>query len=158
MEGGDCSVMPSSPADTILAYHIRNHSRSFLEGQIVSKSKSRWGLKVRVWVERDGRKVLGPGRVELLEHIAHERSISAAAKKMGMSYRRAWSLVQDMNEAAGVLLVEASTGGPGGGGATVTTHGHEAIRLYQALLTKFAQTTEEAGLPPNPLAADSDSH
>lgn len=123
----------------------------------MSKNKSRWGLKIRVWVERDGRKVLGPGRVELLEHIVHERSISAAAKKMGMSYRRAWSLVQDMNEAAGVLLVEASTGGSGGGGASVTAHGHEAIRLYQALLAKFAQTMQETALPPNPLAADSDT-
>ena len=56
-------------------------------------NKSRWGLKVRVWVERDGRKVLGPGRVELLGHIDRLRSITAAAKQMGMSYRRAWELV-----------------------------------------------------------------
>lgn len=115
--------------------------------------KSEWGLKVRVWVERDGRKVLGPGRVELLEHIAREHSISAAAKQMGMSYRRAWSLVQDMNEAAGVPLVEASTGGSGGGGAAVTAHGREAIRLYHALVARFGRTAEEAALPADPLAA-----
>ena len=75
--------------------------------------KPGWGLKVRVWVEHDGRKVLGPGRVELLGHIDRHRSISAAAKQMNMSYRRAWSLVRDMNEAAGEPLVEATTGGPG---------------------------------------------
>jgi molybdate transport system regulatory protein len=94
--------------------------------------------------------------VELLGHIDRERSISAAAKKMGMSYRRAWSLVQDMNEAAGVPLVEANTGGTGGGGASVTPNGYEAIRLYQSLLTQFAQTADEAALPANPLATPLD--
>ncbi|MBP3956014.1 LysR family transcriptional regulator [Gemmata sp. G18] len=115
--------------------------------------KSRWGLKTRIWVERDGRKVLGPGRVELLEHITREQSISAAAKKMQMSYRRAWTLVQDMNEAAGVALVESSTGGTGGGGAIVTPHGHEAIRLYRALAAQIAQTVAGAPLSVDPLAA-----
>ncbi|HJZ54692.1 MAG TPA: LysR family transcriptional regulator [Gemmataceae bacterium] len=119
----------------------------------MSADKSRWGLKVRVWVERGGRKVLGPGRVELLGHIDRHRSISAAARQMNMSYRRAWSLVQDMNEAAGVLLVEASQGGSGGGGASLTEHGHQAIRLYRALVSRFARAAEESALPDDPLAA-----
>jgi molybdate transport system regulatory protein len=109
-----------------------------------------WGLKVRVWVERGGRKVLGPGRVELLGHIARLHSISAAAKHMGMSYRRAWELVRDMNEAAGETLVEASPGGPHGGGAAVTAHGRAAIRLYEALAARAAAAAE---LPPDPLSA-----
>jgi molybdate transport system regulatory protein len=123
----------------------------------MSGDKARWGLKVRVWVERGGRKVLGPGRVELLEHIARERSISAAAKKMGMSYRRAWSLVQDMNDAAGVALVESSAGGSGGGGASVTAEGHAAIRLYRDTVARFDRTAAEAAIPPHPLAAQPDA-
>ena len=123
----------------------------------MSGDKTRWGLKVRVWVERGGRKVLGPGRVELLEHIERERSISAAAKKMNMSYRRAWSLVQDMNDAAGVPLVEASTGGSGGGGASVTAHGHEAMKLYRDLVSRFDRTAAEAALSNDPLAAPPDA-
>ena len=119
----------------------------------MSADKSRWGLKVRVWVERGGRRVLGPGRVELLEHIDRHRSISAAARQMNMSYRRAWSLVQDMNEAAGVALVEASPGGSGGGGASLTPHGHQAVRLYRELVARFARSAEESALPNNPLAA-----
>ncbi len=71
-----------------------------------------WGLKVRVWVERDGRKVLGPGRAELLEQIDKLHSISAAAKAMNMSYRRAWELVRDTNEAAGVELVRPRVADP----------------------------------------------
>jgi molybdate transport system regulatory protein len=121
----------------------------------MARGKSQWGLKVRVWVERDGRKVLGPGRIELLEHIVRLRSISAAAKEMDMSYRRAWELVQDMNEAAGVVLVEASTGGAGGGGATVTPHGHQAIHLYHSLLSRFDKAAAETALSDDPLSTAS---
>jgi molybdate transport system regulatory protein len=119
-------------------------------------SSGKWGLKVRVWVERDGRKVIGPGRVELIGHIERLRSISAAAKEMGMSYRRAWELVHDMNEAAGMPLVEASTGGPHGGGAAVTAHGHEAVRLYQSLVARLAAAAGEATLPTDSLSAPPD--
>jgi molybdate transport system regulatory protein len=123
----------------------------------MSVNTPKWGLKVRVWVERDGRKVLGPGRVELLELIERLRSISAAAKAMKMSYRRAWELVRAMNEAAGVSLVEATAGGPSGGGAVITEHGLAAIRLYRSLLVQFAETTAHAALPIDPLAAPSDT-
>jgi molybdate transport system regulatory protein len=123
----------------------------------MSVDTPKWGLKVRVWVERDGQKVLGPGRVELLEHIERLRSITAAAKQMKMSYRRAWELVRDMNEAAGVPLVEASPGGPAGGGAAVTAHGHAAIQLYRSLLARFSETTTHAALPVDPLAVPSDT-
>lgn len=111
-----------------------------------------WSLKVRVWVERDGRKVLGPGRVELLEQIDRLRSLSAAARAMSMSYRRAWELVRDTNAAAGVPLVALSAGGAGGGGAVVTSQGYEAIKLYRSLVARFARTAEKA-LPTEPLAA-----
>lgn len=105
--------------------------------------KPGWGLKVRVWVERDGVKVLGPGRVELLGHIDRHRSISAAAKQMDMSYRRAWTLVRDMNEAAGEPLVELATGGTGGGGASLTARGKEAIALYRRIVKRFAKSASE---------------
>ncbi|MCE9566939.1 MAG: LysR family transcriptional regulator [Planctomycetes bacterium] len=123
----------------------------------MASGKSDWGIKVRVWVERAGVKVLGPGRVELLEHIDRQRSISAAARQMGMSYRRAWELVQAMNEAAGVELVEAKPGGSGGGGAAVTAHGQEAIRLYHSLVASFAKTSQDVALPAEPLAAPPDT-
>lgn len=98
-----------------------------------------WGLKVRVWVERDGRKVLGRGRVELLGLIDRHQSISAAARLMNMSYRRAWSLVRDMNEAAGEPLVAVTTGGPGGGGARLTPSGKRALAVYQRILTRIVR-------------------
>ena len=115
---------------------------SYKLGEFMLGNKPGWGLKVRVWVERDGMKVLGRGRVELLGHIARHRSISAAAKEMGMSYRRAWSLVRDMNAAAGEPLVTVTTGGPGGGGAELTPRGVEAVEMYQALVARLAKTAD----------------
>lgn len=111
--------------------------------------KPGWGLKVRVWVERGGEKVLGPGRVQLLSLIDQHHSISAAAKQMNMSYRRAWSLVRDMNEVAGEPLVEVTTGGPGGGGATLTPRGKEAVAYYQRLVERLARATAEFVGPPH---------
>ena len=74
---------------------------------------SRAGL--HVWVERAGQAIVGKGRLELLESIDRCRSISAAAREMGMSYRHAWEQVQTINAAAGEPLVKAATGGVHGG-------------------------------------------
>jgi molybdenum ABC transporter molybdate-binding protein len=92
-----------------------------------------WGVGVRVWVERAGRAILGEGRLELLEGIQRHRSISAAARHMGMSYRRAWTLVQDINAAAGEPLVVAATGGLQGGGAQLTPLGLWAVAVFREL-------------------------
>src|SRR5262245_12068486 len=108
-----------------------------------------WNVKVRVWVERHGRRVLGPGRVELLSNIDRHGSISAAAKSMKMSYRRAWSLVRDINEAAGAVLVDATTGGTGGGGATLTPLGKDAVADYQQLVERLVQAAAKSTRGPS---------
>ena len=91
-----------------------------------------------------GRKfAFGPGKAELLEHIAAEGSISKAAKAMEMSYSRAWQLVEAMNTAFRKPLVEASTGGRKGGGAVLTRTGEEVLELFRAMekrLTEDAYT------------------
>jgi molybdate transport system substrate-binding protein len=100
-------------------------------------SKSRWArdwrVGIRVWVERNGEAVLGEGRAELLAAIEREHSITKAAKAAGMSYRRAWNLIQAINEAAGEPLVEAAVGGKQGGGARLTAQGRLAIEVYGAV-------------------------
>jgi molybdenum ABC transporter molybdate-binding protein len=100
---------------------------------------SDWSLGLRLWVERAGRAILGPGRLELLEGIARSGSIREAARQMGMSYRRAWLLVQGVNEAAGEPLVVAATGGHHGGGAQLTAGGHRALDAFRALQGRVAQ-------------------
>ena len=74
---------------------------------------------------------LGPGRADLMELIAETGSIAAAGKRMGMSYKRAWSLVQALNESFGRPLVEASRGGAAQGGAALTQEGAEVVRRYR---------------------------
>ncbi len=90
-----------------------------------------WTVGIRVWVERQGKAVLGEGRAELLAAIGERHSITKAAKAVGMSYRRAWTLVQEVNAAAGEVLVEAATGGVRGGGAQLTPHGQLVLDVYE---------------------------
>ncbi|MCE9544948.1 MAG: molybdate ABC transporter substrate-binding protein [Planctomycetia bacterium] len=96
---------------------------------------SDWTIGVRLWMERRGEAVLGEGRAELLAAIGRTHSITAAAKSVGMSYRRAWNIVQEVNQAAGDPLVTAAVGGATGGGAQLTPHGHFAVDLFEQLHT-----------------------
>ena len=81
---------------------------------------------------------MGPGKADLLDAIAASGSISAAARELGMSYRRAWLLVETMNQSFHQPLVETATGGQYGGGAIVTDLGHEVVRRYRAMERKAA--------------------
>uniref|UniRef100_UPI0025F8E193 winged helix-turn-helix domain-containing protein n=1 Tax=uncultured Paracoccus sp. TaxID=189685 RepID=UPI0025F8E193 len=76
--------------------------------------------RIKLRLEYDTPLVLGPGKAQLLRLIGQHGSISAAGRHMGMSYKRAWSLVEEMNAAFDTPLVDSSRGGPGGGGARVT--------------------------------------
>ncbi len=75
---------------------------------------------------------IGPGRADLMELIAQSGSISEAAKRMGMSYKRAWGLVQALNEGFGAPLVEASRGGKEQG-ASLSAAGREVLERYRGM-------------------------
>lgn len=83
---------------------------------------------------------IGPGKANLIEAIARTGSISAAAREMGMSYRRAWELVDTMNRCFRSDIVRTATGGSGGGGAHVTKFGHDVVRRYRAIENKATQS------------------
>ena len=83
--------------------------------------------------------MLGPGKIELLEHIRDTGSISAAGRAMTMSYKRAWSLVEEMNAAFVRPLVSSTRGGSGGGGAHLTDDGLAVIAHYHAVQAAAAQ-------------------
>ena len=76
---------------------------------------------------------MGPGRADLMQFIAETGSISEAARRMGMSYKRAWSLVQALNDGFGRPLVETSRGGAGQGGAALTAEGAFVLERYRAM-------------------------
>ena len=79
---------------------------------------------------------MGPGKADLLDAIAESGSISAAARKLGMSYRRAWLLVDTMNASFKLPLVETLTGGAQGGGAQVTELGRDVVQRYRHMEKK----------------------
>jgi molybdate transport system regulatory protein len=85
---------------------------------------------------------LGPGKVQLLEAIKDTGSIAAAGRAMGMSYKRAWHLVDTMNRCFESPLVEASKGGAHGGGAQLTPRALEVIDLYRHLEIQARKATE----------------
>ncbi len=88
-------------------------------------------LSIRIDLAGGGH--IGPGKIDLLEAIQRTGSISAAGRAMGMSYRRAWDLVEDLNHVLAVPVVETATGGAGGGGARLTAAGVTLVAEYRAL-------------------------
>lgn len=96
----------------------------------------------RIITSNGGR--LGRGKVALLEAIEHTGSISAAARAIGMSYKRAWDLVDDANRMFGAPLVSGKTGGRGGGGAALTDRGREVIACYRRFEAQALEAGREA--------------
>jgi molybdate transport system regulatory protein len=96
------------------------------------------GLRIRV-VLASGT-MIGPGKADLLEGIRDTGSIAAAGRRRGMSYKRAWTLVETMNTGWRAPLVAAARGGAGHGGATLTELGKEVLAAYRALEAKAAKS------------------
>ena len=95
------------------------------------------GLRFRV-VLKPG-VALGPGKADLLQAIDETASLTAAAARFGMSYKRSWTLVQEMNAAFAKPLVETEKGGSGGGG------GAKLTRLGKRILKRYRQMEADAG-------------
>ena len=76
---------------------------------------------------------IGPGKIAVLEEIGRAGSISAAGRALGMSYRRTWELVEDLNQSLGTPVVETAAGGSGGGGAGLTKAGRAVVNSYRAI-------------------------
>ena len=89
------------------------------------------GLTLRILGKRSP--AMGPGKAELVERIAATGSISAAARAMGMSYRRAWQLVEALNKDYRERVVTTAAGGKRGGGASVTPFGQRLVTEYRAM-------------------------
>jgi molybdate transport system regulatory protein len=100
-------------------------------------------LKFRCWIDIDGERFFGPGRAELLQLIYETGSISKAAKEMGMSYKKAWAMVDGLNEQGRKPYVIAHKGGQKGGGAEVTAAGLEMLKAYQKLHNKLFSIVEK---------------
>ena len=98
------------------------------------------GARLRIVLEPDI--AIGPGKADLLEGIRETGSIAAAGRRLGMSYKRAWYLVETMNRCFKSPLVEASKGGRAGGGARLTQLGHEVLERYRRMERLTAEIIE----------------
>ena len=102
-------------------------------------------LKIKAQLMRGDDIALGPGKAELLQWIDRAGSISAAARGMGLSYRRAWLMIDTMNRCFRHPLVTTSQGGARGGGAALTPAGHAVLDAYRELEAALAAAAETAG-------------
>ncbi|MBD1400129.1 LysR family transcriptional regulator [Pelovirga terrestris] len=103
-------------------------------------------IRSKIWLEVNGQPFLGGGRLRLLRAIAATGSINAASQQLGISYRKAWSQLQEM-EKHGIPLVERERGGSGGGRSVITPQARELLKnfdevqegLHQMIDDKFDQ-------------------
>lgn len=103
-----------------------------------------------LWMEGNGTRFFGPGPVELLQLIEETGSINQAAKKMGMSYKKAWEIVNRLNEIVGSPMVITATGGEKGGGSSLSDEARQLIEWYLSLRERFRKFMEEETLKLKP--------
>ena len=105
--------------------------------------KAAFRVNGSLWIEGDGQRFFGPGPVELLELIEKTGSISKAAKGMGMSYKKAWEIVNRLNGMTAEPFVITSIGGEDGGGSTISAGAKKMIAWYRALRERFLLFLEQ---------------
>lgn len=89
-------------------------------------------ISCKVWLEHEGKPLIGKGGAEILEQIETEQSISKAARKLGMSYRYVWNYIKRVEKILGETIIETRRGGRmGGGGAKLTRLGKELLKEYK---------------------------
>jgi molybdate transport system regulatory protein len=104
--------------------------------------------RANVTLTRRGTAVLGEREARLLEAVERVRSIKDAAAEAGISYRTAWSAIQQMEEALGRPIVVSRAGGPGGGATTLTDECRRLLSLYQDLRRRLEESLSRAGEVP----------
>jgi molybdate transport system regulatory protein len=95
---------------------------------------------IRFRVDFDAARSIGPGKIELLEHIRETGSLSQAGREIGMSYRRAWVLLDSLNATFKEPVAATIIGGKAGGGASLTAFGESLIDVYRSLEREFNST------------------
>ena len=109
----------------------------------LGKTGPRPSLKIKAWLECRGETLVGAGRGRLLAAVDEEGSISAAARKLGLSYATAWHRLDSMGRAMGASLIEPRTGGKGGGGSSLTREGRAVLEALRFMQDRVAEAREE---------------
>lgn len=105
--------------------------------------KGHFTVNGSLWLEGNGTRFFGPGPVELLQHIESTGSINQAARAMGMSYKKAWEIVNRLNTMSGSPLVLTATGGEKGGGSSISEEAKQLISHYGQLRERFRKFLQQ---------------
>ena len=106
-----------------------------------------FSIHINIWLETaEGEVAISPWRMHLLETVAREGSISAAAKAMHIQYRLAWQRIHEMEERLGMSLVETTIGGRGGGGARLTPQAQRLIEHVRTMFDAIEACAQEQGV------------
>ena len=100
-------------------------------------------IKFKCWVEDEGEKFYGPGPNELIKRIQKEGSLSKAAEQMNISYKKAWNLVQRLNDNPKDPWVILKKGGTHGGGAEITPKAIKVIQEYEEMQQKISELVKQ---------------
>ncbi len=103
------------------------------------KTSGNYTVEGTLWIELDGKRCFGIGRMELLQRIATTGSINKAAKEMAMSYKKASNMIQDLNSQWNQPMIITQTGGEGGGGTVLTAAAIMLLKYHDALRQRFLQ-------------------
>ncbi|MEW6199060.1 MAG: LysR family transcriptional regulator [Planctomycetota bacterium] len=109
-----------------------------------SNGRGEWQPGLRLWIEVPGHGSVGPGKLRLLAAIAATRSLSAAARRLRMSYRLAWEHLRQIEQRTGLRVVTPQRGGTGGGGTDLTPAGQALLAAYEAFRRDVETGTAEA--------------
>lgn len=90
-------------------------------------------VKYKIWIDADGDSFLGNGRFSLLKAVDELGSLSKASKKLEISYKKAWDMIESINDAGQEPLTTTSIGGSGGGGMTITAYGKKMLSQFERL-------------------------
>lgn len=114
-------------------YSSSNSNAIFLKKPVMQKCHNELEIRSKIWIEKHGEVIFGRGRKQLFKAIDKYGSINQAAKELDISYRKAWSYINAMEERLGIKLVERFTGGKSGGGAKLTDECREFLTKYERL-------------------------
>jgi molybdate transport system regulatory protein len=114
-----------------------------IRGSMPDSDKTNIAVRPRIRIIQGDEIVMGPGKAELLRHIAETGSLSEAARRMKMSYMKAWLLVQVMNRSYKKPLVQAERGGTRGGGARLTSYGRRVLDGYREMEQRSLTAMQE---------------
>lgn len=114
-------------------YRPFSQEGAFFDSTVMHNSHNALEIRSKLWIEKDGEPIFGRGRKLLLQGIDKYGSINQAAKEINISYRKAWSYINSMEERLGIRLIERQTGGKSGGGAVLTEDARHLLEKYERL-------------------------